>query len=143
TLTPLLPPGVHIAAHNSATTTVVAGDTHAVHTLLTHCAEHHIHARPIPVDYASHTHHVETLRDTLLDITLTPHPATVPFYSTVTGDLLDTTTLTPTYWYDNLRKPVLYHQTLHALERDHHTHYIETSPHPILTTPTQETHPDH
>ncbi|MGP4004628.1 SDR family NAD(P)-dependent oxidoreductase, partial [Streptomyces sp. 8N706] len=139
-LTPLLPHGVTIAAHNSPTTTVVAGDTTALHTLLQHCTAHGIHARAIPVDYASHTHHVETLKTTLLDIHLTPQQATIPFYSTVTGHHIpDTTTLNPTYWYNNLRNPVLFHPTLTTLATDHHTHYIETSPHPVLTTPLQDT----
>ncbi|WP_344570921.1 type I polyketide synthase, partial [Streptomyces axinellae] len=49
--------------------------------------------------------------------------------------------LTPDYWYNNLRHPVLYQQTLQHLNNEGHHTYIETSPHPVLTTPTQDTNP--
>uniref|UniRef100_UPI000525BEDB acyltransferase domain-containing protein n=1 Tax=Streptomyces novaecaesareae TaxID=68244 RepID=UPI000525BEDB len=54
-----------IAAHNGPTSTVIAGDHDALDQLLTHCENSDIRARRIDVDYASHTHHVEQLRDHL------------------------------------------------------------------------------
>ncbi|WP_431782001.1 type I polyketide synthase [Streptomyces chumphonensis] len=135
-----------IAAHNGPHTTVIAGDAEALDQLLTHCEEKHIRARRIDVDYASHTHHIDTLKthlnNTLTDIT--PSPSTIPFYSTVTGTTHDTTGLTGDYWYTNLRQPVhLTHATQHAHTQGH-TAYIEISPHPILTPAletTLEPHP--
>ncbi|WP_345329619.1 type I polyketide synthase, partial [Kitasatospora aburaviensis] len=56
-----------------------------------------------------------------------------------TGTLLDTRELTTEYWYTNLRETVRFHPTLTALLHDGHTLYIETSPHPVLTTPIQDT----
>ncbi|WP_345328645.1 SDR family NAD(P)-dependent oxidoreductase, partial [Kitasatospora aburaviensis] len=53
--------------------------------------------------------------------------------------LLDTRQLTAEYWYTNLRETVRFHATLTALLDDGHTLYIETSPHPVLTTPIQDT----
>ncbi|WP_263576284.1 acyltransferase domain-containing protein, partial [Streptomyces chumphonensis] len=51
-----------IAAHNGPHTTVIAGDTNALNQLLTHCENNEIRARRIDVDYASHTHHIDTLK---------------------------------------------------------------------------------
>ncbi|MEU0257692.1 acyltransferase domain-containing protein, partial [Streptomyces sp. NPDC006184] len=54
-----------IAAINGPTSTVVTGQPQALDELLTHCQATDIWARKIPVDYASHSPHVETIRDTL------------------------------------------------------------------------------
>ncbi|MFT2014488.1 SDR family NAD(P)-dependent oxidoreductase [Streptomyces sp. 796.1] len=138
-------PGVHLAALNGPATTVVAGDADALTELVAHCQATGIDAKTIPVDYASHTPHMQVLRDTLhtLLADLTPRPAQVPFYSTVTGDSLDTTALDGTYWYDNLSRPVLFHPTLTHLVDTGHRLFVETSPHPVLTASIQDVlHPD-
>ncbi|MEU9617319.1 acyltransferase domain-containing protein, partial [Streptomyces sp. NPDC048209] len=142
--TQLLAPWRHqlaIAAHNGPTTTVIAGDATALTELLTHCEHHQIRARRIDVDYASHTHHVETIHQQLLDqlAGITPKPATIPLYSTVTGTPIDTTTLTPDYWYTNLRQPVRFTDAIRTALTDGHTTYVEISPHPVLTTTIQDT----
>ncbi|WP_459250629.1 acyltransferase domain-containing protein, partial [Streptomyces youssoufiensis] len=128
---------LHIAAHNGPHTTVIAGNTTAIEDLLQHCEQHNIHARRINVDYASHSPHVEAVREQLLNQLADLKPATshIPFYSTTTGEALDTTHLTADYWYTNLRQPVLLtHATTTALNNGHTT-FIEISPHPILTAP--------
>ncbi|MFD0346073.1 acyltransferase domain-containing protein [Kitasatospora aburaviensis] len=134
-------PGLSVAALNGPTSTVISGDTTALHDFLTTCESDGIHTRTIPVDYASHSTHVEELHDELTTLLadITPQTSTIPFYSTVTGTLLDTRELTTEYWYTNLRETVRFHPTLTALLHDGHTLYIETSPHPVLTTPIQDT----
>ncbi|MFD7454163.1 SDR family NAD(P)-dependent oxidoreductase [Kitasatospora sp. NPDC059827] len=130
-----------VAAHNGPTTTVIAGDHDALNRLLTHCEETGIRARRIDVDYASHTHHVEQLRDHLAEqlTGITPKPGDIPFYSTVTGERIDTTRLDADYWYTNLRQPVLLEPTLRDLATHGHTSYLEISPHPVLTPAIEET----
>ncbi|MEU5785934.1 SDR family NAD(P)-dependent oxidoreductase [Micromonospora lupini] len=141
-----------IAAHNSPTHTVIAGNPEQIHHYINHCHTHNINAKLIPVTYASHSHHIETLKNHLLTTlnTITPHPPTIPFHTTTnphpTGEPTDTTTLTAQYWYDNLRNPVHLHPTITTLLTTGHTTYIETSPHPVLTpaiTTTTEHHPHH
>ncbi|MER0240475.1 type I polyketide synthase, partial [Streptomyces sp. HSW2009] len=128
---------LHIAAHNGPHTTVIAGQTTAVEQLLAHCEQHGIHARRINVDYASHSPYVEALHDQLADSLgeLKPSTSDVPFYSTTTGEALDTTQLTADYWYTNLRQPVLLTHAVTTALNNGHTLFIEISPHPILTTP--------
>ncbi|WP_037844021.1 acyltransferase domain-containing protein, partial [Streptomyces sp. NRRL F-5126] len=70
---------------------------------------------------------------------ITPHTGHTPFYSTVTGTLIeDTTTLDTNYWYQNLRQTVRFTDTAHTLITDGHHHLIETSTHPVLTTSIQD-----
>ncbi|MEV0391448.1 acyltransferase domain-containing protein, partial [Nonomuraea sp. NPDC050643] len=136
---------VSIAAINGPTSTIVSGTPAAIDNLLAHLETRQIRARKINVDYASHCAHVETLAHHLQHALapITPQPATIPFYSTLTGDHLDTTTLNATYWYNNLRHPVLFHTTIQALVRDGHHAFIETSPHPVLTPALEDTLTQH
>ncbi|WP_417466409.1 SDR family NAD(P)-dependent oxidoreductase [Kitasatospora misakiensis] len=130
-----------IAAHNGPTSTVIAGDRDVLDQLLTHCEESEIRARRIDVDYASHTHHVEAIREHLAQqlAGITPREASVPLYSTVTGASIDTTTLTTDYWYTNLRQPVRFTDAIRTALTDGHHAFIEASPHPVLTTAVQDT----
>ena len=48
---------------------------------------------------------------------LRPRPARVPFYSTVTGEPLDTTQLDAGYWYRNLRQTVRFDPTIRDAPR--------------------------
>ncbi|MEU1689919.1 SDR family NAD(P)-dependent oxidoreductase, partial [Micromonospora sp. NPDC005707] len=134
-------PRAYIATVNGPNATVIAGDPDAVAAIVAHCKEQDIPARILPVGYASHTPHVEVLREEILAALdgVTPAPADVAFYSTFTGDRIDTDTLTTDYWYDNLRHPVQFQTATEALLRDGHTTFIEVSPHPVLIQPIEET----
>nr|ATY46595.1 polyketide synthase [Micromonospora sp. HK160111] len=129
-------PHLEIAATNSPSFNVVAGDPTAIDDLLNHCDNDGIRARRIPVDYASHTSHVEKLHPTLTTLLrhITPTQAHTPFYSTVDQQFItDTTTLNAEYWYRNLRQPVQFHNAITDLAHHGHHTYIETSTHPVLT----------
>ncbi|WP_370672249.1 MULTISPECIES: SDR family NAD(P)-dependent oxidoreductase [Streptomyces] len=132
---------IGIAAHNGPATTIVSGDANALTELVTTSTAQNINARTIPVDYASHSPHVEVIHDhlhhDLRDVT--PQPGHTPFYSTVTGALIeDTATLDTDYWYRNLRQTVRFSDTAHTLIADGHVHLIEISTHPVLTTSIQD-----
>ncbi|MEU9292007.1 beta-ketoacyl synthase N-terminal-like domain-containing protein, partial [Streptomyces sp. NPDC048275] len=143
-VTQLLDGDVHIAAINGTETTVVSGSVTAIDALLARCEERGIRARKIPVDYASHCNHVETIRQDILTALegITPHTTDIAFYSTVTAQPIDTSTLTPEYWYTNLRQQVRFHDTVELLHTDGYRYYIETSPHPVLTIGLQQTFDD-
>ncbi|MGX1855259.1 SDR family NAD(P)-dependent oxidoreductase, partial [Streptomyces sp. NPDC055299] len=131
----------HIAAINSPTHTVISGTPQALNQLQHHCDHHHIRARQIPVDYASHSPQMEQLHDKLLHhlTPITPQPTTTPYYSSLTGTHLNGTELTPEYWYQNLRHTVDFHTATQTLLNTHHHTYLEISPHPVLTLPLQQT----
>ncbi|MET8552587.1 type I polyketide synthase [Micromonospora zamorensis] len=129
------PGRISVAAVNGPASVVVAGDADALDELLAECERDGVRARRINVDYASHSAHVERIRDAVLAALegLTPGPAAIPFYSTVTGEPLDTTTVDGDYWFRNLRQQVLFAQAVERLRADGHTVFIECSPHPVLT----------
>nr|UPI48940.1 type I polyketide synthase [Micromonospora sp.] len=134
--------GVCVAAVNGPSATVVSGDRQAVLDVVESYQADGVRARTIPVDYASHSHHVEEIRAEILDrlAGITPREAGTAFYSSMNGGRLDDTTALGTgYWYDNLRAPVHYQRTVQALLEDGHRLYVEASPHPILTGATGET----
>ena len=135
-------PDTHIAAINGPATTIISGPTTTIHTIITNYQHHNINAKQIPVDYPSHCPHITPLHHHLTTNhpTITPTIPTIPIYSPTTATKLNPTTpLTTAHWYDNLRNPVQFQPTIQALIRDGHTLYIETSPHPILTTSIQDT----
>ena len=70
---------------------------------------------------------------------LAPVEAPVAFYSTVTAQRIDTTTLDTDYWVRNLRHRVRFADAIEALLADGHRVFIEASPHPVLTLGMQET----
>ncbi|MEU6263501.1 type I polyketide synthase [Saccharopolyspora shandongensis] len=129
------PERVSIAAINSPTATVLSGDTDAIRALHNVLTDQEVRSRILPVDYASHSHHVETLRQPLLEqlAGLTPQAAEIPFHSTVTGEALDTTTLDAEYWYTNLATTVHFHDTINRLHTAGHDTFLEPSPHPTLS----------
>ncbi|MEV7779267.1 type I polyketide synthase [Kitasatospora sp. NPDC088351] len=132
---------IDIAAHNGPRSVVVAGEVTALEEMVAHCKGNKMRAKRIPVDYASHSAHVESLRDELLDVlsSLTPRAVNVPFISTVTGQPLDGTELDGSYWFRNLRQTVQLEEATRTLLDQGHRVFIEASAHPVLTIALQET----
>ncbi|MEU9487612.1 type I polyketide synthase [Streptomyces decoyicus] len=130
-----------IAAVNGPTSVVVSGDADALDELRDVCREREVRARRIDVDYASHSAHVESIEETLAEV-LAPVAArksSVPLFSTVTGEWLDTAEMGAGYWYANLRRTVEFAPAIEALTAAGHRAFVEVSPHPVLTMPVQET----
>ncbi|GII95974.1 type I polyketide synthase [Sinosporangium siamense] len=133
--------GISVAAVNGPAAVVVAGEPQAVTEFVAQVKEEGERARLIPVDYASHSRQVEAVRDEVLTALadVTPRAAAVPLLSTVTGDVLDTTTMDAGYWYTNLRETVRFEQAVRTLAERGHDVFIEISPHPVVTAALQET----
>ncbi|WP_061299241.1 type I polyketide synthase [Herbidospora cretacea] len=135
-----LPGGVSIAAVNGPAQVVVSGDPDAVGKLVETLKERDVRARLIPVDYASHSAHVERveaeIRADLADVV--PAEGRVPLFSTVTGDWLGDTPVDADYWYTNLRERVLFHEAIERLDGQGYGVFVEISPHPVLTAAIEE-----
>ncbi len=132
---------ISVAAVNGPTSVVVSGDADALDELVVRCEADGVRARRIEVDYASHSAHVESLREELLDVLspVTPLVPSVPFFSTVTGDWVEDAVFDAEYWFTNLRQTVLLEPSLRALAGEGHGVFLEMSPHPVLTMPVEET----
>jgi acyl transferase domain-containing protein len=132
---------VAVAAENGPASVVVSGDPEALALLREEFEAEGIGARKIPVDYASHSAQVEQIRDELLGAlsSISPRTGEVPFYSTVTGQLLDTSELGAEYWYRSLREMVQFRSATRAALARGYRAFVEVSPHPVLAVGVQET----
>ncbi|WP_337662977.1 acyltransferase domain-containing protein [Streptomyces sp. MNU103] len=123
-----------VAAVNGPSHVVVSGDAAALDALLAAYEADGVRTRRIPVDYASHSVHMEIRAEVEKAASgLSPRPSDVPFHSTVTAGRPDTTTLDAAYWYRNLRSQVRFGDTVRGLLDAGFRHFVEVSPHPVLT----------
>ncbi|MFC4036675.1 type I polyketide synthase, partial [Streptomyces polygonati] len=134
---------IAVAAVNGPASTVLAGESALLAAVVAAYQEEGVRAKTIEVDYASHSPDVEAVRDELLAALADISPrqaAGTAFWSTVTGTrVADTTGLDADYWYRNLRRTVLFEETVRALLADGHRLFVESSPHPVLAVGIQET----
>ncbi|QIS09999.1 SDR family NAD(P)-dependent oxidoreductase [Nocardia arthritidis] len=140
-------PDLYVAGANSPVQTIVSGGRAAIAALIARLREAGITAKPIAMDYASHSPHVDVVREDLLTALrdVTPEPSDIACYSSVRGAVIDTRELTAEYWWQNLREPVRWDATVRALIAAGHRVFVEVSPHPILTVAVEqiaETVPD-
>ncbi|MEV8023105.1 type I polyketide synthase, partial [Streptomyces sp. NPDC086554] len=131
---------ISVAAVNGPASTVVSGDSDALDELLDACAQGDIWARRIPVDYASHSAHIEKLQQRLTEVLapVAPRGGDIRFHSTVTAGEFDTMGLDAGYWYRNLRQTVRFEETVRGLIDAGCTTFIEISPHPVLTVAVEQ-----
>jgi acyl transferase domain-containing protein/NADPH:quinone reductase-like Zn-dependent oxidoreductase/NADP-dependent 3-hydroxy acid dehydrogenase YdfG/acyl carrier protein len=129
-----------VAVVNSPSATVVSGDPGALAALVAACEAGGVRARVLPVDYASHSAHVESLRQEIMAALggLAPAQPQVPMISAMTGKWVEGPDLDAGYWYDSLRSPVEFARAIQSLAGAGHGAFIEVSPHPVLTTAISE-----
>ncbi|MGO1078942.1 type I polyketide synthase [Inquilinus sp. CA228] len=125
-----------VAACNSPTSTVISGNAADLDAVIEELARRNIFCRRISVDYASHSRHMTPILPQLRAelSTLSPRPATIPFFSTVTGRVEDGRVLDGRYWAMNLSRPVLFAQAMQLLIQNGVSLFLELSPHPLLLT---------
>lgn len=130
---------VELAAVNSPNTVTLSGDTRALQRLVDQLKTEGVDARMLDLDYAFHSHAMETARAPLAASLsgLAPRPTRLPFFSTADGALTDGETLDADYWWRNIRTPVRFHDAVTALlEHDpapgRAWTLLEIGPHPIL-----------
>ncbi|WP_261717704.1 type I polyketide synthase [Streptomyces sp. FZ201] len=124
---------VSVAVYNGPDATVVAGDPQALDEIAATAEAAGVRARRVPVDYASHSTQVEAIEARLLETLapVVPQESRIPLISTVTGDVLDTSKMDASYWYEGLRRPVRFTEAVQqALS---YGRFVELSAHPVLT----------
>ncbi|PWV58206.1 type I polyketide synthase [Nocardiopsis sp. L17-MgMaSL7] len=130
-------PDLHLAAVNGPESVVVSGSPASVRAAVDHCVDIGVHAALVDVDYASHSSHVERVREVLLEqlAGVTPRPARIPVLSTLTGGDpgADAPVMDGRYWYEGLRNPVRFAEAVARAVADGHTTFVEVGPHPVLT----------
>jgi rifamycin polyketide synthase module 1/2/3 len=132
---------VEVAAVNSPSSVVVAGDARALDEALEALSGNGVRVRRVAVDYASHSRHVEDIRDILDDALagIDARAPEIPFYSTVLGDWVrDAGVVDGGYWYRNLRNQVGFGPAVATLVEQGHGVFLEVSAHPVLVQPLTE-----
>ncbi|MGW6725666.1 type I polyketide synthase [Nocardia sp. NPDC055029] len=126
---------LEVAVVNGPSATVVAGDADAMTEFLQQCDQRGVEGRLLPVDYASHSRHMEILRDRILaDLGAIPsRAARLPIISSTTGEIIDSTSLDAAYWFENLRRTVHFDEAIRRALTVGYRQFVEVSPHPVLT----------
>src|SRR5882757_2366736 len=130
-----------VAAVNGPSATVVSGDADALSEALGWWRSRGVRVRQVPVDYASHSSHVEALSGRLAEVLepIRPQAGRVPFFSTVEGGYVEGAVLDAGYWFRNLRQTVRLESAVRSLVGEGFGAFVEVSPHPVLVTAVQET----
>ncbi|MGP9685109.1 type I polyketide synthase [Halomonas sp. AOP25-F1-15] len=125
---------VCLAGINSPKGITLAGDSAQLGALEAALSDKSIFAKRLPLDYAFHSPAMDSIEagviHALADIA--PQATQIPYYSTVTGTLIDGRDLDATYWWKNIREPVLFDDAASALIQQGHNVFIEIGAHPIL-----------
>ncbi|MFD8501040.1 SDR family NAD(P)-dependent oxidoreductase, partial [Amycolatopsis sp. NPDC059657] len=130
-----------VAAINSAGSVTVAGEAGALDRLVAQLRAEDVSVRRVDVDYASHSPQVEQIEQELAELLAPVVPVTpkVPWYSTVDTGWVEGPTADAGYWYRNLRQTVQFSEAVTALLAQGHKHFVEISPHPVMSLPVRET----
>ena len=125
---------VQITAINSPELVTLGGDTEPLKSIAVRLEADNRFVRWLRVDYAFHTHQMEPIKDELLDVlaSLKPRPSKIPFVSAVTGEVYQGERLDAMYWWNNVRRPVLFAQAISKIIRDGANRILEIGPHPAL-----------
>ncbi|OLE22378.1 MAG: hypothetical protein AUG49_19290 [Catenulispora sp. 13_1_20CM_3_70_7] len=112
---------------------VVAGDAEALEAFAAECGDA-VRTRRIDVDYASHTPHVEALREEIRKalVEIDPRPTDIPLCSSLTAGFLEPERLDADYWFENLRNPVRFREAIGAFAGFGTPLFVEVSPHTVL-----------
>ncbi|SPE21094.1 Polyketide synthase (fragment) [Burkholderiales bacterium] len=123
-----------LAAVNSSKGVTIAGSTEDLERLESVLTERAIFFRRLDLDYPFHSPAMDAiaskLREALAD--LRPGDDAAPFHSTVTGGHLAGKELDVNYWWRNIRRPVLFEQTIKGLIADGINIFVEVGPHSLL-----------
>ncbi|KYC40369.1 hypothetical protein WA1_26500, partial [Scytonema hofmannii PCC 7110] len=126
-----------IAAINSPTSTVISGEPFAVESVLKLLQQEQpeVFCKLLPVNYAFHSPQMAHFAVELVQHLhqLQPHSGTIPFFSTVTGQMSHSVDLDATYWGRNLEQSVRFADAIEELANAGQTIFIEVSPHPVLS----------
>ncbi len=124
---------VSIAAVNGPAMVSLAGDTDVIEEISGELDKKDVFNRMLQINVPFHCHHMEPLKEELLDSldSLRPSATSIPFYSTVTGMVIEGKKLDHKYWYRNVRETVNFTGAIDEMISDGFEAFIELGPHPI------------
>ncbi len=125
---------VCLAGVNSPKGITLAGEREQLAALEAALSDQSIFAKRLPLDYAFHSPAMDSIQAGVIEAlaSITAHPTQLPYYSTVTGQISQGTELGATYWWKNIREPVLFDHAATALIEQGYNVFVEVGAHPIL-----------
>ncbi|KAM5364053.1 hypothetical protein ACJZ2D_011670 [Fusarium nematophilum] len=130
---------VEIAAFNGPHAVTLAGDRASLEEIADSLRADDVFARFVKVEVPYHSRFMDSVEPALVKA-LSPFQglvAQIPLYSTVTAQRCTGTHLTASYWFENVRKPVRYTDTVACMLDDGCDFFIEIGPHPVLVSGTR------
>jgi len=125
-----------IAGINSPKSITLSGSLKSLEALNTYFDERGVFYRLLDLDYAFHSPAMDPVETEIIhsleDLMLTKPSRT--FYSTVEGKALDGNNLDANYWWENIRKPVLFASAIDEMLDDGYQVFLEIGPHPVMRT---------
>jgi len=127
---------VCLAGINSHRGVTIAGDVAQLSQIESRLTANNTFFKRLDLDYAFHSPAMDAIewgvRSDLAELDVsTP---TIPFFSTVTGNLLLGDKLDAQYWWHNIREPVQFHSAVNALLATGINTLIEIGAHTVLQT---------
>lgn len=134
-------PGLSVAACNSPRAYTVSGPKNEIARLSEHARGFKARVRKLDLDYPFHSALMAPVEAPLVRSLqgLRHRSGTVGFVSTVTGTVLDGAKLDATYWWRNVREPVLFADAITAAAKAGARVFIEIGPAPTLLSHINDT----
>jgi acyl transferase domain-containing protein/NADPH:quinone reductase-like Zn-dependent oxidoreductase/NADP-dependent 3-hydroxy acid dehydrogenase YdfG/acyl carrier protein len=131
---------VSIAAINSPSSVTLAGEATGLSELAKGFKAEAVFHKFLDVEVPYHSPMMEALREPLLHrlAGLRPVAPTIPLYSTVTGERVTGIAYDASYWFANVRQPVLFAKAVRSLLADGFDTFLEVGPHPVLSASLKE-----
>ena len=125
-----------VAAINSPHAVTIAGDEDVLAEVVRQLDAAEVFNRYLSVAVPYHTHYMDLVKDDLFAAFdgLSSAPATLPLYSTVTGERLTEYAAGAAYWWQNTRATVLFESAARRMIEDGYTRFVELGPHPVLAS---------
>ncbi len=128
-------PGLQVAAVNSPRSVTISGPTDSLDAFAKLARKNRWALRRLDIDYPFHCALVDPIEAPLLEALegLKPRAPKRRFVSTVYPEMTEPV-LDGRYWWDNVRKPVLFADAMTRLLEDGAGVIVEIGPNPLLTT---------
>jgi thioester reductase-like protein len=127
---------ISLAAINGPSSITLSGDAESLEAVASNLEKRAVFNRFVPVNYSFHSAYMDPVKDELLESLkgLEPKEASLPIFSTVTGDRATGREFDAEYWWQNVRQTVMFAPAINRLIDQDYTVFIEINAHPALST---------
>ncbi|PTB42734.1 hypothetical protein M441DRAFT_166252 [Trichoderma asperellum CBS 433.97] len=145
-----LVPRVVTACDNSPSSVTISGDADKLETVIAAVKQAHpdVPTTTLKVEQAYHSHHMlafgQAYYQAMVNCGVVGRTPTVPFFSSVTGELLTSSKISPlgpSYWQANLERPVLFRSAVTNILKSAaiiNPVFLELGPHSALAGPLRQ-----